>query len=413
MDEAQLKSYAAYCLSCPRPLCETGCPVGNRIRDFIKAVKENDLPKAAAILYSQNPYPEFTSALCDHERQCQGHCVRHFKGEPVAIPLIEGYLAAKFPKPTEKKSPTGKKIAIVGAGIAGCAAARVLLLEGNSVSLYEKESSLGGAIYTGIPGYRFDKKALDHAKEDLVGLGASFHFGVSVGKDVMVEELLKGYDAVLIAVGAEKENLFGLPKAHGILGGLSFLYGVNLQGHGEEIKKSHHKAIVWGGGNVALDCARTLIRLLPEVKIVYRRSLKEMPASAREVEEARKEGVEIDFLHNIKEPILENNKLVGFHGILMELGEKDASGRASCHEIPGSEYEEEADLLIAALGEKPDFSPLSFPIPEAKEGNATNSPKFFLAGDCRYGAKTVAAGVRDGVDAAKAISAFLMGGANA
>lgn len=387
------------CLSCPKPRCVMGCPLGNDIRDFIFASKNNDLDEAARILYAKNPFPEWTSRLCDHDRQCRGNCVLNARKAPINVPEIEKAIAANRPFPFASKPNNGKSIAIVGSGPAGLSAAAFLALEGCAVDIYEKEDSLGGALLTGIPGYRFDHALLRPAQDRLEKLGVVFHFGFEIGESHPLSSIQDTHDRVLLCFGAQKENFAGLGKAPGIVGGLSLLRELNVQSKGNEYASKYHKALVWGGGNVAMDCARSLIRLLPEVTVVYRRSRKEMPANDSEIEEAIHEGVRFAFLTNVKEADVQEDGFHGIQAVKMELGEPDESGRASFHEIPGSEFPIEADLLVLAIGQKADFSPFGLDRAEQRE----IAPNLFVAGDAFTGPKNVAAAIADGRSAAKEI----------
>ena len=397
----EIKELADYCLSCPKPRCETGCPTGNHIRDFIKALKEDNLALAADTLYAVNPFPELTSRLCDCERQCQGHCVRGIKGEPVSIQQIERYISDNSTRKTVAGVSNGHRIAIIGAGPAGLSAARDLLMKGYAVEVYDKNDQAGGAIYSGIPSYRFDKSYVTKIKEELEEAGVVFHFSCEVGKDISFETLQKDYDRILLGIGAQTERKYGL-EGEGCEAGLSLLYNLNVAHKEEEYKKKYSGAVVWGGGNVAMDCARSLVRILDNVTIIYRRSEKEMPANRIEIEEAKEEGVKFAFLENIKELRLdENGKVVGAHCIRMHLGEPDASGRARPIETEGSDYEIPCELVVPAIGQSVDFTP--FGNLENTEGHKTTIEHVYVAGDAYLSPKTVADAIRDGRAAAKEI----------
>ena len=387
------KELAKQCLSCPKPLCQSGCPVGNLIRDFVAEVKNDSLNEAAAILYSTNPFPEITSLLCDHKRQCQGHCVKGIRGKAVEIPSIEGFIASSCPRDLSKKPSNNKRIAIIGAGIAGLSAAWFLEKEGFEVEVFEKENALGGAIYTGIPSHRFSKEPLEKIHEDLASLGVAFHFGVEIGSDLALEKILSEFDSVLLCLGANKENLPSFKADKGFIPGLELLYKINVEG---ETYSDYSTCVVWGGGNVAMDCARSLRKLGKDVTLVYRRSRKEMPANDCEVEEAEKEGVKFAFLSNVTDLIKnESDEVVGLNLVKMELGEKDASGRASFHEVPGSSYALDCDLLVPAIGQKADLSKLGIAI-SIGEGHKTNIDRLFVSGDCFLGPKNIASCIKDG-----------------
>lgn len=397
----EIKELADYCLSCPKPRCETGCPTGNHIRDFIKALKGDNLALAADTLYAVNPFPELTSRLCDCERQCQGHCVRGIKGEPVSIQQIERYISDNSTRKTVAGVSNGHRIAIIGAGPAGLSAARDLLMKGYAVEIYDKNDQAGGAIYSGIPSYRFDKSYVIKIKEELEEAGVVFHFSCEVGKDISFETLQKDYDRILLGIGAQTERKYGL-EGEGCEAGLSLLYNLNVAHKEEEYKKKYSGAVVWGGGNVAMDCARSLVRILDNVTIIYRRSEKEMPANRIEIEEAKEEGVKFAFLENIKELRLdENGKVVGAHCIRMHLGEPDASGRARPIETEGSDYEIPCELVVPAIGQSVDFTP--FGNLEKTEGHKTTIEHVYVAGDAYLSPKTVADAIRDGRAAAKEI----------
>lgn len=391
---SNIEETVSKCLSCPIPQCAKFCPCGNDIRDFIKALKDGDEEKAGQILYAKNPFPELTSWLCDHARQCAGHCVKARMGQGVDVPSVEAYLASTWPRPVFTKPHNGKSVAIVGAGPASLSAAYFLAREGYRVQAYEKQESIGGAILSAIPSFRFDKQKLGPIYEDLKEMGIVFHFGYSVNEETL-SSLRKENDYVILAFGAEKENRANLGQGEGIVGGLDYLKGK------QSINPSIKKAFVYGGGNVAMDCARSLLREGKEVTIIYRRSRKEMPASAKEVEEALQEGAKLLELHSIKETIVSDGRLSSLRLITMELGEPDESGRASFHEAEGSEETVEASCLVYAIGEKPDPSELgAF---EVGESQKTSLPNVYVIGDARLGAKNIATAIKEGRECAETI----------
>ncbi|MCH3961496.1 MAG: FAD-dependent oxidoreductase [Solobacterium sp.] len=399
IDESTEKR-AAYCLSCPVPRCENGCPVGNHIRDYIKAIKEKDAVRSAEILYSVNPFPQLTCRLCDYARQCQGHCVRGIKGSPVEIHEIEKYISDANSRNVSAGTANGRSIAIVGAGPASLAAALDLRQAGYQTEIYEKLDRVGGAVYSGIPSYRFDKKYLDEIYEDEKKLGTIFHFGCEVGRDISLKELLDSHDRVLLTSGAQIENTYGL-SGEGCEAGLSLLYHLNVEDQAAVYQKKYHRAAVWGGGNVAMDCARSLVRILDEVTVIYRRSEKEMPANRDEIEAAKKEGVKFAFLENIKELRLdEQGRVIGAHCIKMHLGEPDASGRARPIETAGSDYEIPCELVIPAIGQSVSFEIFDADIKKQEGTHVSTMPHVYIAGDAYLGPKTVAACIKDGRDAA-------------
>ncbi len=396
------KELAKECLSCPKPRCQTGCPSGNLIRSWIAECKKEDYESAGKILREVNPFPEFTSLLCDHQRQCQGKCVKAIKGNPVAIPQIEYELSQMVGRDLTIGHSNGKKVALVGAGIANLSAAYFLIKAGFAVEFFEKESFIGGAIKTGIPDFRFSKSALDAVQNDLETMGAIFHFNSPIDTNASLGNLQQTFDFIILGIGASKNNSVGFTAKKGLVSGLQILREINI-GNGKEEYAKYKSSLVWGGGNVALDCARSLVRLGGKVGIVYRRSLKEMPASESEIQEAMKEGVDVYFLTNVKD-LIKNDKdeLIGVRLVKMELGEMDSSLRASCHEIPNSEYNLNCDLLVSAIGQKVDFSKLADDL-VLESGHHTSYKNVYAAGDCFLGAKNIASCIADGRECAREI----------
>ena len=405
---AQIEEKFNYCLSCPNPRCEEGCPVHNRIRDFIRSLKQNDLNNAGLVLYSVNPFPEFTCRLCDGKRQCQGKCVRGMGGEPVDIPALERFISDHYSRDIAVKPENGHRVAIIGAGIAGLTAARTLLLEGYAVDVYEKESTLGGAIYTGIPDYRFDKKYLHKVQKELEEMGAKFFFNVEIGKTMTLDNVLAFHERALVAVGASQERLQNLSAEEGYVGGLTLLYDLNILKKKALYKKKFQNVLVWGGGNVALDCARSLKRIIPNVSIIYRRGEEQMPANRDEIDQAKEEGVEFRCLENIisLEKDL-NGKVVGARCIKMRLGPLDESGRPSFKEVDNSEFSIDCDLIVSATGQAVDTEILKPGLSRywKSTNHEANQDRVYFAGDCYLGPKTVVSCIQDGKDAAQEIMA--------
>ena len=392
------------CLSCPVPRCQSGCPTENVIKSWIASLKNDDLEEAGRLLYEVNPFPELTSLLCDYDRQCKGHCIRGIKGESINIPLIENYIASNCSRSLEKKEPNGIKVALVGSGPANLSAAYFLAKDGYFVEIFEKGYHIGGMVFAGIPSFRFNKLPLDKIYEDLTSMGVKFTFGCEVGKDISLDELKDKYSFVGLGIGAEKENTFDMKANEGFVGGLSILYELNVLGKANEIKSKYHKVLVWGGGNVALDCARSLKRIIDETSIIYRRSKNEMPGNFKEVEDAEVEGVNFHYLENIESLILDDNgKLIGVNAITMKLGDLDESGRRSFIKIEGSEHVIDCDLVVAAIGEKPDFSNFS-QISTEWDKFETNIENVFVLGDAQTGPKNIASAITQGRRLAKLIS---------
>lgn len=295
------------------------------------------------------------------------------------------------------------KIAIIGAGPAGYTLAQELVkLNDYQIDIFDKEASIGGAIYTGIPQYRMPKTFLDKAYTGLVDAGVTFHFNTNIDAEKYAQ-LKKEYDRVVVAIGAQVENTFGFETGNGLYAGLTLLYDLNIHQNAENYKKYHH-AIVWGGGNVAMDCARSLIRIIDKVTVVYRRSEEEMPASKGEIRDARNEGVQFNFLENIKEILHdENGQVTGAKVVRMELGEPDESGRRSTHEVVGSDYEEKADLIVMAIGQKVDFTVLDAALTYG-EGHLSTEENVYIIGDAKTGPKTIGSAVLEGKALAKEIA---------
>lgn len=295
-----------------------------------------------------------------------------------------------------------RKIAIIGAGPAGYTLASELVrLGGYQIDVFDKEDAIGGAIHTGIPDFRMPKAFLDKTYQSLMDAGVQFHFNTLIDTPAF-EQLRQEYDRVVVAIGAQIENTFGFETGNGVVAGLTLLYDLNIL-HKESEYSKYHKAIVWGGGNVAMDCARALKRFVDEVTIVYRRSLKEMPANQIEINAAEKEGIKIAFLTNIKDINRDEcGKVVSVNAVKMELGEMDASGRASCHEIEGSEFVQDTDLVAMAIGQKVDFTVLNDGLKKT-ESHLSNIENVYITGDAYTGPKTISAAFLDGKALAKEI----------
>lgn len=298
-----------------------------------------------------------------------------------------------------------RKIAIIGAGPAGYTLAQQLVKSENeyTIDIFEKEAEIGGAIYTGIPNYRMPKAFLDKAYNGLVENGVGFHFNTMINANKF-KELQKEYDRVVVAIGAQIENTFGFETGNGVVAGLTLLYDLNILNKQEDYKK-YHKAVVWGGGNVAMDCARSLIRIFDDVTIVYRRSLNEMPANKVEIKAAEQEGVKIKFLNNIKDIVKdENGKVIGVSVAEMELGQPDESGRASCHEKADSLFTMDCDLVAMAIGQKVDFTVLDESL-KTTDTHVSTLENVYILGDAYTGPKTIGSAVLEGRTLAKEIEA--------
>ena len=297
-----------------------------------------------------------------------------------------------------------KKIAVIGAGPAGYTAAQELSKAGHSVTIFDKEAALGGAIYTGIPEYRMSKVFLDKVLQGLTAdPNVTLQFNTFIDQAAFAK-LRTEYDAVLLAPGAQVENTFGFETGRGIVAGLTLLYDLNIKKNHDAYKK-YKKALVWGGGNVAMDCARSLIRILDDVTVIYRRSEEEITANKSEIRDAKKEGVKFDLLRNIKDIKRDDQGYVtGAEILKMELGEPDESGRRSPHPVDGSEYFLPADLVAMAIGQKVDLKVFDENL-ESGENHHTNEDHVFIAGDAYTGPKTIGSALIEGRAVAKEILA--------
>ncbi|WP_206812764.1 NADPH-dependent glutamate synthase [Paradesulfitobacterium ferrireducens] len=422
---------AQRCLQCKNPLCRTGCPVEVLIPDFIKKVSEEDFLGAAEVLKVKNSLPAICGRVCPQENQCESKCILGIKGEPVAIGRLERFAADYEMKhgdgTVEKVQPSGKKVAIIGAGPAGLACAGDLAKAGHAVTVFEALHVAGGVLMYGIPQFRLPKEIVQREIGNLEKLGVEILTNQVVGKVTSVDELMEnGYDAVFIGTGAglpyfmgiPGENLNGVYSANEFLTRTNLMKGYKFPEYATPVKVGK-KVAVLGAGNVAMDGARTALRLgAEEVSIIYRRSREEMPARKEEAEHAEEEGVQFRLLTN---PVAihgdERGWVKSMTCLRYELGEPDASGRRSPVAISGSEFEIEVDTVIVAIGQGP--NPLvtkSTPGLELnKRGNivadpetlATSKPGVFAGGDIVTGAATVILAMGAGKKAAASIDAYL------
>lgn len=418
------KAEADRCLNCKNAPCMSGCPVGVHIPDFIAKVREGDVSGAVKILKADNNLAAVCGRVCPQENQCEKHCVRREKlGGSVAIGNLERYVADFAHEndliSSDAAKPIGKRVAVVGSGPAGLSCSADLARAGVDVTIFEALHEAGGVLVYGIPEFRLPKSLVKKEIDGVKSLGVKIETDVVVGKSVFVEELLEEYDAVFIASGAgvpmfmhiKGENLNGVYSAN------EYLTRVNLmkayKADSVTPIRMAKRTVVVGAGNVAMDAARTALRLGSEVTLVYRRSRAEMPARAEEIEHAEQEGVKFDLLVNPVEILGdENGNVKGARLIRMQLGEPDASGRRRPVEIEGSEFEIECDQIIVALGTTPNpIIKKSFPSLEtskkgtivADENGKTNVDKLYAGGDAMTGAATVILAMGAGKRSAKAI----------
>ena len=428
--EEEAVAEAERCLHCAKPLCVQGCPVSINIPEFIQEVKNRDFKKAYDIINEDSSLPAVCGRVCPQESQCEMHCVRGKKGDPVGIGRLERFVADWHnshtcdlpPRPT----PNDHKVAVIGSGPAGLTCAGDLAKMGYQVKIFEALHQAGGVLVYGIPEFRLPKdKVVAHEVENVKKLGVEIETDAVVGKSVTIDALMdeEGFDAVFIGSGAGLPKFMGIPgeQANGVFSANEYLTRNNLMKAYLNYDTPIHagkKVVVVGGGNVAMDAARTALRLGAETHIVYRRSEKELPARVEEVHHAKEEGIQFHLLNNPVEILVDDSGWVrGIRCIRMELGEPDESGRRSPVEIPGSEYEIEADTVIMSLGTSP--NPLISSTTKgletdrrkcivAEESNgATSRPGVFAGGDAVTGAATVILAMGAGKAAAAGIHEYL------
>ncbi len=422
---------AKRCLSCKHKPCVSGCPVGVNIPDFIERVAEGDFLGAYEIITKSNSLPAVCGRVCPQETQCEKKCVRGIKGEPVAIGRLERFVADYYNKNSgqKPKKPTsnGHRVAIVGSGPSGLACAGDLAKLGYEVTVFEALHLAGGVLVYGIPEFRLPKQIVEKEINTLKALGVNIETNVVIGKSLSVDELLEdGFEAVFIASGAGLPRFMGIPGENlkGVYSANEFLTRVNLMkaykpDSDTPIKRAKRVAVV-GGGNVAMDAARSAKRLgAQEVYIVYRRSEEELPARYEEVEHAKEEGIIFKLLTNPIEIIADENRFVcGMKCVEMELGEPDASGRRRPAPKENSEFTIDVDCVIMSIGTSP--NPLIKSTTEGlktqtwggiivdEETGKTSREGVYAGGDAVTGAATVILAMGAGKTAAKSIDEYIM-----
>ncbi len=422
---------AARCIGCKNAKCVQGCPVAIDIPGFISKVKTGEFEEAYKIIGKSSALPAVCGRVCPQESQCEGKCIRGLKGEPVSIGKLERFVAdyalENDIKPEKAESTNGHKVAVIGSGPAGLTCAGDLAKMGYEVTVFEALHELGGVLVYGIPEFRLPKqkvvaKEIDKVKE----LGVKFETNVVIGKSTTIDQLIEdeGFEAVFIGSGAGLPKFMGIPgeNANGVFSANEYLTRNNLMKAFDESYDTPiaagTKVAVIGGGNVAMDAARTALRLGADVHIVYRRSEEELPARVEEVHHAKEEGVIFNLLTNPTEILVDENGYVkGMKCVKMELGEPDASGRRRPVVVEGSEFEMELDTVIMSLGTSP--NPLISSTTEGLEVNKwkcivadetngqTTKKGVYAGGDAVTGAATVILAMGAGKAGAQGIHEYL------
>lgn len=430
VEEAQLE--ASRCLNCKNPRCVGACPVSVKIPQFISEVAAGNFTRAAEIIAEDSSLPAVCGRVCPQETQCEGSCILGIKGEPVAIGKLERFVA-DWSRENGGVKPVvapanGHKVAVIGSGPAGLACASDLAKLGYDVTVFEALHRPGGVLEYGIPEFRLPKDKVVAAEiASVKALGVKIETNVIAGRTVTIDSLLddEGFAAVFVGSGAGLPRFMNIPGEHynGVFSANEFLTRNNLmKAYRDDYDTPIHagkKVVVVGGGNVAMDAARTALRLGAETTIVYRRTEKELPAREEEVHHAKEEGIQFAMLTNPVEVIGDEKGWVkAVKCIRMELGEPDESGRRSPVEVPGSEFEIETDTVIMSLGTSP--NPLIAKTTAgletnrrgclvADENGATTRPGVFAGGDAVTGAATVILAMGAGRKAAAAIHEYIMG----
>ena len=422
---------ASRCINCKNAQCVKGCPVSINIPGFIEQVKEGNMEEAFKVIGESSALPAVCGRVCPQESQCEGKCIRGIKGEAVAIGKLERFVAdyARENKVAvaQPENKNGKKVAVIGSGPAGLTCAGDLAKMGYDVTIFEALHEAGGVLVYGIPEFRLPKETVVKAEiENVKALGVKIETNVIIGKSITIDELMEeeGFEAVFVGSGAGLPKFMGIPgeNANGVFSANEFLTRNNLMkafldDHDTPITKGKKVAVI-GGGNVAMDAARTALRLGAETHIVYRRSEEELPARVEEVHHAKEEGVIFDLLTNPTEILVnEDGWVKGMKCVKMELGEPDESGRRRPQIVEGSEYELELDTVIMALGTAPnplissttkglDINKWQCIVADETTG-ATTKPGVFAGGDAVTGAATVILAMGAGKAAAQGIDEYL------
>ncbi|MDH2927863.1 FAD-dependent oxidoreductase [Lonepinella koalarum] len=435
--DTQAQSQADRCLECGNPYCQNKCPLHNNIPNWLRLAHEGRIIEAAELAHSTNSLPEVCGRVCPQDRLCEGSCTLNDGFGAVTIGNVEKYITEKaFEmgwKPTINAVPTGKKVAIIGAGPAGLGCADVLLRNGVEVSIYERQPEIGGLLTFGIPAFKLEKSVMTRRRELFTELGVKFHLGVEIGKDIKLDDLVAQYDTVFLGVGTYQGMKADIPNenATGVYSALPFLIGntqhllgfdapdfVNMQGK---------RVVVLGGGDTAMDCVRTSVRQgASEVTCVYRRDAANMPGSKKEYHNAKEEGVDFEFnaqpVEIEADPVAietdASGKVTGIKIVRTKLGAADSNGRQRAEIIPNSEEIISCDAVIVAFGFAPHAMPWLAAVGVEVDNRGriksngelkqqTANPKIFAGGDITRGSDLVVTAIAEGRDAAESILEYL------
>jgi glutamate synthase (NADPH/NADH) small chain len=426
-DEQTAREQARRCVQCAEPLCVSGCPLGNRIPEWMLLTAEGQFLEAAAISRSTSNMPEICSRVCPQERLCEGACVLQGRAEPVSIGAIERfineYAFAHGAVDAVPVPPNGMRVAVLGSGPGGLACADELARRGYGVTVFESQTLPGGLLVNGIPAFKLDKSVVARRVDLLKKRGVNFRLGVTIGRDVTLKDLRAGFDAVFLGFGAQQARPLGIPGADlkGVYNALPFIIQKNTDIPLDipPIEVGGKRVVVLGGGDTAMDCLRTAIRCgAAETKCVYRRDRANMPGSRKEYENSIEEGAQFHFLTN---PVCvvgdAADHVTAVRCVRMELGSPDATGRRSPRPVSGSEFEVPADVVLAAYG----FDLVPFPPGSdlaqigsnewgsivVDERQMTSVPGVFAGGDVVRGPSLVVHAVRDARRAALEIHRYL------
>ncbi|MFI0488007.1 MAG: glutamate synthase small subunit [Yersinia sp. (in: enterobacteria)] len=434
--ETQAKAQADRCLSCGNPYCEWKCPVHNYIPNWLKLANEGRIMEAADLAHQTNSLPEVCGRVCPQDRLCEGSCTLHDEFGAVTIGSIERYISDKAIEMGWKPDmshvhPSGKRVAVIGAGPAGLACADVLARNGVQAVVFDRHPEIGGLLTFGIPAFKLEKEVMIKRRNIFSEMGIEFQLNTEVGKDITMDTLLKDYDAVFLGVGTYQSMRGGLENedAAGVYDALPFLIantrqlmGYGATAHEPYINMDGKRVVVLGGGDTAMDCVRSSIRQgATDVVCAYRRDETNMPGSRREVKNAREEGVEFKFnLQPLSIQINTNGTVCGVKMVRTQLGTPDAQGRSSIKQIPNSEHVLPADAVVMAFGFRPHSMEwlVAHNVTLDKQGRVvapentnnafqTSNPKIFAGGDIVRGSDLVVTAIAEGRKAAEGIMNYL------